>query len=504
MAIPTVATLAGPLVKYSDGVTLFDGWVVLILAYPSGYTSATIANQLIPQIIGDRFRVRIQQGVYDTSARVYYNTSLEPPNTKYAAYFFDNSGAQTGVTALFTVNASPFAITVPSMTVTTATGVTPPLVIPPGSPVTGTTPGLNYDGTNLQLQGAGTQDIILTDTTAGTDLKSIRWRKTSGNSFIEFLNDALSSVTKGLLAWFNGTGNTFIGPSPTDDGVNTLQVGGNTKIFGNLTATGTVTAVTGSTTGNLTVGGTLGVTGNTTLTTLNTTGLATLASASVTGNELVGGTLGVTGVTTLTGLLDTKAGVEFDGATSGSATIKAAAIAGTPNALQLPTTTGTVGQLLITDGGNPQQLSWSDALPPSLPHSLAWNTAGQLIGNAAVTPLTFNTNVEDVGGIHSTSVNPTRFTAPVGGWYTIDCAADFVFAGAASFQLSYLKNSVGPTAPFVGMEIQATAGTNVLQMAFQLRLAANDFIEFTIFQTSGGSISTTATTCYGGITLICK
>jgi len=50
--------------------------------------------------------------------------------------------------------------------------------------------------------------------------------------------------------------------------------------------------------------------------------------------------------------------VKLTGITSGSATIGVADAAGTPNKVLLPTTTGTSGYLLQTDGGNPQQLSW--------------------------------------------------------------------------------------------------------------------------------------------------
>ena len=53
------------------------------------------------------------------------------------------------------------------------------------------------------------------------------------------------------------------------------------------------TPTTQAVTGNATVGGTLGVTGNTTLSTVTTTGLATLNSGSVSGNFSVAGTLTV-------------------------------------------------------------------------------------------------------------------------------------------------------------------------------------------------------------------
>lgn len=116
---------------------------------------------------------------------------------------------------------------------------------------------------------------------------------------------------------------------------NNLQVNGNTVCTGNFTVQGliigtldqttsdvtfkSVTTTAGASIGtNATVGGTLGVTGTTTLGvvnsgntaitgTLSTTALATLNSASVTttlgvsGNTTLGGTLGVTGATTLAG-----------------------------------------------------------------------------------------------------------------------------------------------------------------------------------------------------------
>jgi len=48
----------------------------------------------------------------------------------------------------------------------------------------------------------------------------------------------------------------------------------------------------------------------------------------------------------------------FQGSTSGAASISVAAAAGSPATLLLPTTTGTSGYVLATNGGSPQQLSW--------------------------------------------------------------------------------------------------------------------------------------------------
>jgi hypothetical protein len=78
----------------------------------------------------------------------------------------------------------------------------------------------------------------------------------------------------------------------------TLGVTGDTTLS-TVTTTGLATLNSASVTNNATVGGTLGVTGNTTLSTVTTTGQATLNSVSVTNNATIGGTLAVTGNTTL-------------------------------------------------------------------------------------------------------------------------------------------------------------------------------------------------------------
>lgn len=67
----------------------------------------------------------------------------------------------------------------------------------------------------------------------------------------------------------------------------------------------------------------------------------------------------------------------LSGTGSGSAQIQVAAAAGTPNPLQLPTSTGTSGQALITDGGNPQHLSWATIGGGGGSGTVASGTVGQ-------------------------------------------------------------------------------------------------------------------------------
>jgi hypothetical protein len=83
----------------------------------------------------------------------------------------------------------------------------------------------------------------------------------------------------------------------------------------------------------------------------------------------------------------------YFGSTSGSACWQAAAAQGTPNAMSPPTATGSSNALLMTDGANPQQLSWT--LTPSLTSlsltgqftsTLATGTAPLVIASTTTVP----------------------------------------------------------------------------------------------------------------------
>src|SRR6267142_1663727 len=72
----------------------------------------------------------------------------------------------------------------------------------------------------------------------------------------------------------------------------------------------------------------------------------------------------------------------YAGVKSGSAALGVASVAGTPNRINVPVTTGTNGQVLTTDGGNPQQTSWTtiSSTPPFSAITAGTNTNALVIG----------------------------------------------------------------------------------------------------------------------------
>ena len=193
------------------------------------------------------------------------------------------------------------------------------------------------------------------------------------------------------------------------------------------------------------------------------------------GNEVLTGTL-----TTGQGS-GTAGSITLNGSTSGSATIQAAATQGTPNAVQLPTTTGTTGQLLSTDGGTPQQLSWVSAGTPTIRAVSVSTTTPATIGATAFGYLTFDTTVSDSSGgaFHSTVTNTDRFTADSNGWYRLTCSVlQGTYNGNAA--LGITKNNVAAGAAFGILAYVDTSTSGTQSKAWttgaEYQLVTNDYL----------------------------
>jgi hypothetical protein len=232
-----------------------------------------------------------------------------------------------------------------------------------------TAPAFNLDVTgtsritgNMNIGGVGTFSSTV-NITGATSLSTLT---ASGNATLTTVNAGATTLASASI-----TGNQTVG--------GTLGVTGATTLSSTLTA-GTSTLTSLSVTNNQTVGGTLGVTGATTLastlgvtgaTTLSSTltaGVSTLTSLSVTNNETVGGTLGVTGATSLsstlgvTGATTLASTLGVTGATTltGAATISntTASTSTSTGALVVKGGVGVAGNVTIggtieIDGGSP-------------------------------------------------------------------------------------------------------------------------------------------------------
>lgn len=122
--------------------------------------------------------------------------------------------------------------------------------------------------------------------------------------------------------------------------------------------------------------------------------------------------------------------------------------------------------------------------------SRAYNSGGQSINSSTWTKLTFDTNVYDYGPVHSTTTNPTRFTAQALGEYQIGVVVTFASNATNNRYVRAIKNN---TTVLGAVNNGAVSGdASQLNLSLQVTLAKNDYIEFEAFQNSGGALNTVA------------
>lgn len=120
MADPQISTLATSpaAVVWSNGA-LFDGFVLLTLTLPTGYTQHFLKNSSVALPIPRYTRVPVVAGGIDTSTGLYYNSDINPPGTQYSATFYDTAGNLIASVSggNFSISALVTTLTVPVLTV---------------------------------------------------------------------------------------------------------------------------------------------------------------------------------------------------------------------------------------------------------------------------------------------------------------------------------------------------------------------------------------------------
>ena len=252
-----------------------------------------------------------------------------------------------------------------------------------GTPLTGSSVASTYTGL-LKSSDNSALTSVLKAVGDGSGIDSALQLSTSA---VNTTGDFSVGSTKLTVA--AASGNTVVGGTLTVTGATSLS--GNLAIPGNLSVTGTSTL-----TGATSVVSTLAVTGATSLssvsvgTTLNVTGLSTLASLGVTGAATVGTTLGVTGATTLATVGATTANI----ATLNVSGVSTLASVGVTGAATVGTTLDVTGAATLSNNltvtGN------------------ATVNGNSTIGNAPTDLLTINANVVTLPNVTSETVDLTN------------------------------------------------------------------------------------------------
>jgi hypothetical protein len=133
------------------------------------------------------------------------------------------------------------------------------------------------------------------------------------------------------------------------------------------------------------------------------------------------------------------------------------------------------------------------------PRASANNSTTQSISNSTWTAVTFDTEDYDVGSMHSTSVNTSKFTVPTGGGGIYLLTAQVTFAANATGvrQIRFLKGSGATDIGGTSARSSVTAtDIETLSSSLVVSLAAGDIVEVYAYQTSGGSLNIGSATAF--------
>ena len=147
----------------------------------------------------------------------------------------------------------------------------------------------------------------------------------------------------------------------------------------------------------------------------------------------------------------------------------------------------TAGQILIAS-------STTDASWTTPDGCCVYNDAAESIPNNSFTSLTFNQEVYDRGGLHSTVTNTNRITAQKAGTYLIQISCAFA-ANATGIRSVSIKGSGGQ---YLAQNTKTAASTGETSFAFSgiVGIAAADWLEIVVQQTSGGALNVVSTAYY--------
>jgi hypothetical protein len=149
---------------------------------------------------------------------------------------------------------------------------------------------------------------------------------------------------------------------------------------------------------------------------------------------------------------------------------------------------GSAGQVLTVASGVP---SWATPAGGSSTFvgCAVFTTSNQSIPNSTYTAINFNSESIDTDAFHSTTTNTSRITIPSGkaGKYSIAFNVMYDPSVTGSRSINVYKN--GATLMGSG-EVQGSAGSYVYNSGFFIaELAVADYLEFMIYQTSGGALT---------------
>jgi hypothetical protein len=150
---------------------------------------------------------------------------------------------------------------------------------------------------------------------------------------------------------------------------------------------------------------------------------------------------------------------------------------------------GANGTVLTADSAEATGLKWATPATTSASAVSCYRSSSQSVSNATNTSINFNAEFVDTDAFHDNSTNSNRLTVPAGkaGKYFITATANFAGNSTGIRQLLLYKNATNVADCVV--PVNNSAGSTNCHVAIILDLAVADYMEFQVWQNSGGSLN---------------
>jgi hypothetical protein len=151
---------------------------------------------------------------------------------------------------------------------------------------------------------------------------------------------------------------------------------------------------------------------------------------------------------------------------------------------------GSNNQVLTADSSTATGLKWATpASGTTFVGCRLYNSASLTLANNTNTEVTFNSELYDTDGFHSTSTNTARITVPAGkaGYYYVYANVEYGNSATGGRETQIRKN--GAVTDAVTTYQNFSGGDFSMQTSMLVYLAEGDYVSLYAYQNSGGNLS---------------